>query len=77
MPTVDEIVDTIQQMTAEEQAEIDRRFRSTRAERLLDQLSEMVQARMRAEGKENQTLEEFLDEMRALRERVADELYPD
>jgi hypothetical protein len=42
-----------------------------------DRLAEMYRARLAREGQLNQTPEEVMAELRAIREKIADELYPD
>jgi hypothetical protein len=41
-----------------------------------DRLAEMYRTRLAREGKLNQTPEEVMAELRAIREKVADEFYP-
>ena len=43
----------------------------------LDRLSEVYRDRLAREGKLNQSGEDVMDELRRIREQVADELYPD
>lgn len=50
--------------------------RRANARRMMEEVSASYRARLAAEGKLDQTPEEFLDELRALREQIADELYP-
>src|SRR5258708_36948042 len=43
----------------------------------LERLSESYRARLAREGRSNQSAEEVMEELRRIREQVADELYPD
>src|SRR5438046_2965285 len=51
--------------------------RRERARELMEQVSLSYRQRLATEGKLDQTAEEVLEELRALREQIADELYPD
>jgi hypothetical protein len=51
--------------------------RRQRATNSLLELSEAVRARLNREGKLGQTSEQVLEDLRRIREEVADELYPD
>jgi hypothetical protein len=62
----------------EVQALIEDRIRREKEGReAFERLSEMYRGRMEREGKANQTSEEIMEELRQLREEVANELYPD
>ncbi|SRR6266545_4427241 len=55
----------------------DRLRRQAEGRKHFDRLSEMYCARMENEGKLNQTSEEIMEDLRRLRQEVANELYPD
>lgn len=55
----------------------DRLRRQKEGREAFDRLSAMYRTRMEKEGKADQTSEEIMEELRELREKVANELYPD
>lgn len=81
-----DILDRIEELATERKTTRDREVESllriglktrSRIRESFDRLSESYRARLAREGKLNQTFEEVMEELRKVREQVANELYPD
>jgi len=80
------VVDRVGELAKQKHASLDDQFGLLVANGLqaelsvgerLKRLSDVYRARLDREGRLNQTAEEVMDELRRIREQVADELHPD
>ena len=74
---VEQLAQELARLSLSEQRQVQRRAVQLRYQQGLAHLSNLLRARLAAEGKLNQSAEEIWEKLRNIRESIANELYPD
>lgn len=75
--TIERLAQELARLSLNEQRQAQRRAVQLRYKQGLACLSDMLRARLTAEGKQDQSAEEIWAELHNIRESIANELYPD
>jgi hypothetical protein len=75
--TIEQLAQELARLSLNEQRQAQRRAVQLRYQQGLARLSNMLRARLAAEGKQNQSAEEIWAELHNIRKSIANELYPD